>query len=379
MASKDFILQGFTAETHREALQWALGCPDIERALFGVAYLNESGVDLLRADMTQIGNRLTVFAGIRNSVTSHQGLHALLGLGVTTYAVDTGARTIVFHPKVFCAIGRTEARIVIGSANLTTGGLNNNIEAGVKISCDLANEEDAAFTASITSQFDTLPADHPQNVTLLTTERIAEMEKLGLILDESLVTPPSSIGAAGATGADAVPRIKLKVPRRYRPINPERHEPAPIESHRTTSPAWSRVWGSKPLTERDLTIPQGANTHRTGSINLDKGLLPPEVDLRHYFRDEVFDGLTWQPERPTTETTSAVFELVITGVSHGVHTLRLSHTTNTAGRMYAQRNAMTRLQWGAASPLVAQPNLLGRTLSLYRDMNHANRFLVEID
>lgn len=33
------------------------------------------------------------------------------------------------------------------------------------------------------------------------------------------------------------------------------------------------VWESKALTRRDLTIPTAANTHATGSFNLDKGLL----------------------------------------------------------------------------------------------------------
>ena len=56
-------------------------------------------------ELANIGTRLTVFAGIRNDITSRQGLEDLLGFGWKIYAVDTGVRTPTYHPKIFFAKG----------------------------------------------------------------------------------------------------------------------------------------------------------------------------------------------------------------------------------------------------------------------------------
>jgi HKD family nuclease len=52
-------------------------------------------------------------------------------IGVNVYTVDTGSRAVIFHPKLYLVRGEKVARLVIGSANLTLGGLNNNVEAGL--------------------------------------------------------------------------------------------------------------------------------------------------------------------------------------------------------------------------------------------------------
>jgi hypothetical protein len=124
----------------------------------------------------------------------------------------------------------------------------------------------------------------------------------------------------------------------------------------------------------------GTNTNRTGSINLDKGLLDGDIDQRHYFRDDVFDSLKWSPgKRPKVEEAYAKFQLVVKGVSYGEFDLRIAHSTNTASTTYKQRNAMTRLSWGPMREFVAKPDLIGRSLTLYRDKAEPKRFVLEID
>jgi hypothetical protein len=80
-----------------------------------------------------------VFAGIRNDTTSYQGLARLHGIVRQLYTVDTGSRTVIFHPKLYLVRAVERARLVIGSANLTVAGLNNNIEAGMLLDFDLAD------------------------------------------------------------------------------------------------------------------------------------------------------------------------------------------------------------------------------------------------
>lgn len=89
------------------------------------------------------------------------------------------------------------------------------------------------------------------------------------------------------------------------------------------------VWESKELERSDLNIPDGANTNVKGSISLDKGRLPAEVDHRHYFREEVFAGLSWQPRGKTVEEAYAKCHLVLKGISHGEFDVPISHTMGT--------------------------------------------------
>jgi hypothetical protein len=139
------------------------------------------------------------------------------------------------------------------------------------------------------------------------------------------------------------------------------------------------LWQSKPLTRRDLTIPDTGRTNQTGSVNLDKGLLEPAVDHRHFFRDEVFAHLPWHRRRPTVDEASATFHLIAMGVDYGDATLFVRHTTSTNTRAYQQRNAMTRLSWGDFRTHVARADLFDRTLSLYRHRADPTRFLLRIE
>jgi hypothetical protein len=67
------------------------------------------------------------------------------------------------------------------------------------------------------------------------------------------------------------------------------------------------------------------------------------------------------------------------GISYGDFDLRIAHTMGTTSTSYLQRNAMTRLSWGPMRNLVARPDLIGRSLRLYRDEADATRFVLEID
>ena len=140
------------------------------------------------------------------------------------------------------------------------------------------------------------------------------------------------------------------------------------------------MWQSKPLAERDLSIPSGRNTHATGSVNLDKGLLDEKIDHRHYFRDEVFSALQWQiTGEETVDEATTVFGLVVKGIARGEFKLRIGHTTSTTSTSYLQKNAMTRLSWGPMKTIIAQRDLIGRTMSLYRYVSDDTRFVIEID
>lgn len=211
---------------------------------------------------------------------------------------------------------------------------------------------------------------------------------------------PSSSTGSGAETSDTVPRIKLKVAALRRALRKAKAvpkkaaakkaaptakataaAPVPPPAPATTGVDLELVWESKALTRRDLTIPNSSGTNPTGSINLDKGLLPGEVDHRHYFRENVFSDLIWENTKSSGAVVEAYakFQLVLKGISYGEFDLRIAHTTSTTSTTYNQSNAMTRLSWGPMRPYVARADLIGRNLALYRDEADPTRFVLEID
>lgn len=402
MAKKEFILQGFTSRTHAQAVRELFDVSHIKKVVVSVAFVSESGVEQIEEKLKMHAAHLTVFAGVRNDITSHQGLARLHNIGGELYTVDTGSRMVLFHPKLYLVRGTKRARLIVGSANLTLGGLNNNIEAGMLLDFDLSDAADKAVVVDIESRLGELPSEYPGHVVKVSAISVLDqMLASGRLIDEMAVPPPRpATSARGSSEGDTVSRIKLKVTPLRRALAKAKATPKKPKNvkHATTAKAgapvakpkmvtatvgveFELVWESKALTERDLNVPSGLNTHVTGSINLDKGLLPDSADQRHYFREDVFPSLNWKFTNATkkVEEAFAKFQLVLKGISYGEFDLRIGHSTDKSSATYKQNNAMTRLSWGPMRKYVARPDFIGRTLALYRDKVDDKRFVLEID
>ncbi len=395
MATKEFILQGFTKRTHLDAVGELFDVADIEAILISIAFVTDSGVEQLEKWLKPSSDKVTVYAGIRNDITTFQGLDRLRSLiGAGLHTVDTGSRLVIFHPKLFMVRGKSEARVLLGSANLTLGGLNNNVEAGLAVHFDLADKADLAVVDDIHKKLAATSVDFPEHVVSVPDQKtLTDMMMSGRLVDEEAIPAPRPRTAVrGARDTDTVPYIKLMVPRLRRAFKkakapapakaaakPAAKAPAVALPAPTPGVTYDLMWESKPLERRDLNIPDGKNTAKTGSVNLDKGLLEKSVDHRHYFRDEVFPALTWAFRSAKIDEAFAKFDLVIRGVSFGQYDLAIRHTHSTTSKAYKQKNAMTRLSWGPMRDHVARESLIGRTLALFRDQVDPTRFLLEID
>src|SRR5487761_2295834 len=213
MAKKEFILQGFTTRTHLAAVRELFDVSNVQRVILSVAFVSESGVDQLKAQVTGCAAHVTVFAGIRNDITSRQGLERLLAFGVKLYAVDTGSRNILFHPKLYLIRGKSRARLIVGSANLTLGGLNNNVEAGVAFDFDLADTSDKAIVDTIEARFDVLPKEYPEHVLKVASAALLDdLQASGRLVDEMAIPPPRPSTTASSGSRAPAPRFVLRFP-----------------------------------------------------------------------------------------------------------------------------------------------------------------------
>lgn len=397
MGSK-FLFQGITAENHLAAMRYVLAIPEPQEIILSSAFMNRGGLLQIRTALEPVAAVTTIIAGIRNGITSAQGLLAALEFGCTALAVDTGSRNVIFHPKIYFARNATAARLVLGSANLTIGGLNSNIEASVTMTLDLGVKVDADFVADILAKLAGMRADYPEHVlTVADAAAVAALLEAGRVVDESIAAAPTPGGSSSNRDLDTIPKMKLKTQPIRRPAMPAAAvapataapvaaAPAPPAAAPVpAAPVRNQlilVWESRPLTRRYLTIPRGANTNPTGSMLFTKGAMD-DIDQRHYFRDEVFSGLGWHhdtaPGKEHMERAEAQFRLVIRDVDYGVFKLRLSHNTRTDTAAYEQSNSMTQLHWGEAQRLIAREDLLDRTMYLYRDETDPDLFVLEID
>ena len=400
--TRKFILQGITEDSHLDEIRDAISVANVSRVVISVAFLTERGFGLLSDILEPIADKTVILAGIRNGITSAQGLLACVECGCKTYAVDTGSRGVVFHPKIYLGKSDQEARLVLGSANLTVGGLNSNIEASLKVVADMGVADEAALVADLEGKIDAMIADFPAHVVEVTTlEQVQSFLTTGRLIDESVKPAPSPSRSSGDRKLDAVPQMKLEKKKlKFTAVAPisgeteqaaldgqakEAQAQAEVEAPVSGAPVSDHlelVWESNPLTRRPLNIPTAPGTNPTGSMFFTKGQTP-DIDQRRYFREKVFGALDWKHDtaagREHLERAKAKFRIVIKDVNYGVFGMSLTHDSRTDSPAYEQDNSLTQLHWGDVKPLVALEDLLDRTLFLYRDDKQPGLFVIEID
>lgn len=382
MATVQVLLQGLKPDNdHDSAVNRLLRRADTNEFLFSLAYVRRSGVDAVSAAMEAAADRMTLFLGIRNGITSVQSIFSLLDIGVSPYAVDTGSSGKIFHPKIYAAIADDEADVIVGSANLTFGGLNQNIEASSAIGLDLSSDPDREYLDKLRDTLLALPTTYPDHVFQITDRRQAVgLLHEGRLEDERVSRIPTTTRTGGGRERDRLAPIPSVTGRR-RPATrvSQRKVKRRIRSGGLTNSGVLK-WESKPLTERSLNIPRADQTNITGDINLGQGLFLG-LDFQTYFRNDVFADLTWTTDPPSArsrhERGRINAEIIVKGVSYGAFDLEVTHDPRTDTASFRQRNAMTKIKWGPARSLIARRDLLGRTLRLYKRTD--TDFVIVID
>ncbi len=179
----------------------------------GMAYLSERLSNFLR-----LGGSVSVIVGIDLQNTTQEGLEALLDLEqfgrCETFVYHNEAGSI-FHPKLYLFRNEEEARLIVGSNNITEAGLYVNVEAGLQV--------DTEIDAVVVSQtLDALASWKD------TTSRLA------VKLDRSFLV---QLVADGYVPGEAAAREKLK---REHTVGPKRGTP-PLFASRSFAPPERRT------------------------------------------------------------------------------------------------------------------------------------------
>ncbi len=263
MAEIEILLQGLRPNNdHESAVKRLLTKPSIDSFLLSLAFVRSNGVAAIEKELRIVANRVVLYMGIRNGITSIQGVFALLKIGIHPFVVDTASNSKIFHPKIYAAINQDIAHVILGSANLTFSGLNRNIEASSYMQLDRANPGDNDFINNLSQTIQDMPATYPQHVFKISSPRQAyALYKEGKLEDERItklpVTQQKPPASRNNNNLPPMPTLTHGTPK------PSRGAKKKALSSSSSSRA-ILVWESKPLTERSLNIPSGTNTHITG-------------------------------------------------------------------------------------------------------------------
>ena len=98
------------------------------------------------------GGRITLIVGVSEGGATKEGLELALEAADQGYVFHDPRRT--FHPKVYFASSLGQRSLMVGSSNLTAGGLSWNYEASIWVDWDAGEGKDV--TDGVNAWFDAL-------------------------------------------------------------------------------------------------------------------------------------------------------------------------------------------------------------------------------
>lgn len=351
------------------------------------AFASESGIyglsQYLNTAKANFKN-LSLIVGVDLEGTSKEALEEILALDINGYIFYQKEQPI-FHPKIYLFEGAKEFKLIIGSSNLTRGGLFTNIESSMLIEFASDNKEGLELLSELKDYYKSLFDFSDPNLFKISSKVIADFYADGIIPDEAtrrsnfhkhLITPTSSTTAAQKK-VGIQKRTPAKVPSSF-PAKPRRvvtAVAAPAITQPITVPvsvpisARVLVWQKLSLSKSDAqNVPAG--TAITANLKLSQARFKVNniiIDQTNYFRNQLFSGLNWvqtKPNNSSYEEAHCSFDVTILGNAIGTFTLKLSHDPV---RIAGQGNTPTWLHWGnTILPFLQQTDITGRTLNLYQ-------------
>lgn len=363
-----------------------------------VAWAKKSGLGRVWDSLTEFreqGGKVTLIVGVSEGGATKEGLQLALDLADESYVFHDPQRT--FHPKVYFASSQGHRSLLVGSSNMTAGGLSWNYEASVWVDWNAGEGEDV--TDEVEAWFDKLIAA-PDSCSPLTVDLISKLEQSTDIIlgseararsrrnaepsavpednDSTFVGTISGLFKPLTQGLRKLPKLSLALAQAITPLLPGSKTPpksitakpaAQANRPALAGPApldlgnVQRRW-YRPLDNTAAQQIKTLNSNVTGNLRLNRS--KSGINPATYFRDDFFGGLPWAPaeKKPLEEEdVMVIFRTWIDGQDYGLQELRVSHNL---GRIADQNNIPTVLQWGPLSPVMRETNFVGMHLSLER-------------
>ncbi|HDY7722006.1 hypothetical protein WMQ67_24590 [Vibrio harveyi] len=151
-----------------------------------VAFAKSSGVLRIKDSLDKFrrgGGTVNAFLGVDLGVTSYEALTALL-LCTDTLSVVHSEKSQTFHTKIYQFLGKEKGMIVVGSHNLTGGGLWTNFESSAHIPIDISNPDSAGLLEEQEEYFNVLASLTDSIMPIESKEDVDKLLKNGYISKE---------------------------------------------------------------------------------------------------------------------------------------------------------------------------------------------------
>lgn len=133
----ELMNQPFTGQLGNRLIE-LLDVPDYHTLNVAVAFAKNSGVLRIKDALERFrkrGGKVNAYVGVDLGGTSYEALTALL-LHTDSLNVVHSEKGQTFHAKIYQFVGKDKGLVVVGSHNLTGGGLWTNFESSVLIPVD---------------------------------------------------------------------------------------------------------------------------------------------------------------------------------------------------------------------------------------------------
>ncbi|GGD54581.1 hypothetical protein GCM10011514_18410 [Emticicia aquatilis] len=127
----------------------------------GVAYIKEA-----------VNKNIKIIVGIDQQVTSVEALNMILNMNVDSYVFYNPSENQIFHPKIYLFEGKNTSKVIIGSSNLTKGGLFQNVESSILVETSSNDKDGQIFIQEIKDYFANLLDGTDSNIKKLSKELI---------------------------------------------------------------------------------------------------------------------------------------------------------------------------------------------------------------
>lgn len=223
---------------------------DFDHFRLAVAWARSGGVQPLFGAMQQFrknGSRIEAVVGIDLKGTSIQGLELLQQLAHSVTIFQNANRHFrpTYHPKLYVLSGPRAAIVILGSSNLTQGGLFINYEQNLLVEMDLRSEDDQKVLAGVLAGYEA-SANAPNGVArALTPEFLKKLIERELLVDEA--SPAAQHSRSGDQDNDETKAVEaplfgtMDVPpppaSARKPTRPKVHAPTAPARPETAGPA----------------------------------------------------------------------------------------------------------------------------------------------
>ncbi len=163
---------------------------------FAVAFAKNSGLGYLEDSLRvfkENGGKTHAFVGFDLDGTSYEALLRLSRVVDTLYVVHVASANFTFHPKVYNLKNEASSVVIVGSSNLTGGGLASNFEDSLILNLSLQDEDDRNLQHQLDDYFSWLVnyAPNGQNIAkmIVSEQDIDQLLEAGLLFHEADIRP----------------------------------------------------------------------------------------------------------------------------------------------------------------------------------------------